>query len=107
MSWAARVDINADGLPVSEQEDDDEDLQKALQVYTSAPYICRCCFLAHPQSLETASCRLLMQKLQGPMWILSQLKSGGTLRLGRSGDAQQHLLHVVVHHAFKVMPSIL
>ncbi len=46
MSWAARVDVNADGLPVSEQEDDDEDLQKALQVCTSAPCICTCGFVA-------------------------------------------------------------
>ncbi len=85
MSWAARVDVNADGLPVSEQEDDDEDLQKALQVCTSAPCVYRCCFVGHPQTLEIASGQVLAQKLQGPTWILSQLDSSTMLSLDRSG----------------------
>ncbi len=43
------------------------------------PCICRCCFVAHPQTLERASGQVLAQKLQGQTWILSQLNSSGTL----------------------------
>jgi hypothetical protein len=108
MSWAARVDVNADGLPVSEQEDDDEDLQKALQVSTSAPCICRCCFVAQPQTPETASGQVLAPQ---PETSVPNLDPKPTLskwhiKIGQIWP-QQQVLHVLVCHAFKVMTSVL
>ena len=64
------------------------------------------CVVARLQTLETASGQVLAQRLQGPSWIVSQLNSGGTLSLSRSGRKMQPL-HVHVHRAFRVMTSTL
>ena len=51
-TWASRLDNEIDVMPEAEQEEDDEDLQKALQVVLSRS----CSSLQHLLPLSSACC---------------------------------------------------